>query len=163
MVNPGGTGRPALVISARFAPLPPRRSRWFASPSRKRETQRVAVAATVSSFVGSSSARCPRVPAPVYRPVARHITWSANPGQASTPLLDPGERGHQLLHARADEGDGDLLIVAQVTDRDDRAITEAGVRDLVAGAEARAVGGRRVWLPGRLPAGRTHLRRRDGG
>src|SRR5438552_17129902 len=31
MVNPGGTGRPALVISARPAPLPPRRSfmvRW---------------------------------------------------------------------------------------------------------------------------------------
>src|SRR6516225_4690720 len=33
MVNPGGTGRPRLAISARFAPLPPRRSRMPALPS----------------------------------------------------------------------------------------------------------------------------------
>ena len=32
-VNPGGTGSPALVISARFAPLPPSRSRIVRSPS----------------------------------------------------------------------------------------------------------------------------------
>src|SRR5690606_39316478 len=31
MVKPGGTGRPRLPISARFAPLPPRR---FLSPAR---------------------------------------------------------------------------------------------------------------------------------
>ncbi|MNY17958.1 hypothetical protein D3C86_1513070 [compost metagenome] len=36
MVKPGGTGRPARVISARFAPLPPKRSRMVASPSSKR-------------------------------------------------------------------------------------------------------------------------------
>src|SRR4029453_9343564 len=33
MVNPGGTGRPALVISARFAPLPPSVSFIVRSPS----------------------------------------------------------------------------------------------------------------------------------
>ena len=33
MVKPGGTGSPRLAISARFAPLPPRRSRMPAAPS----------------------------------------------------------------------------------------------------------------------------------
>ena len=33
MVKPGGTGRPALVISATPAPLPPSRSRIVALPS----------------------------------------------------------------------------------------------------------------------------------
>src|SRR3954454_2457674 len=33
MVKPGGTGRPRLAISARFAPLPPSRSRMLAWPS----------------------------------------------------------------------------------------------------------------------------------
>src|SRR5690606_28575883 len=33
MVKPGGTGRPRLLISARFAPLPPRRLRSLAAPS----------------------------------------------------------------------------------------------------------------------------------
>src|SRR6267143_1614356 len=33
MVKPGGTGRPRLAISARLAPLPPRRSRSPALPS----------------------------------------------------------------------------------------------------------------------------------
>ena len=35
MVKPGGTGSPRLVISARFAPLPPRRYFWSRLPSRK--------------------------------------------------------------------------------------------------------------------------------
>src|SRR5205807_9644686 len=38
MVKPGGTGRPARVISATPAPLPPRRSRILALPSSKRQT-----------------------------------------------------------------------------------------------------------------------------
>jgi hypothetical protein len=33
MVKPGGTGRPMRVISARFAPLPPRRAFMEPSPS----------------------------------------------------------------------------------------------------------------------------------
>src|SRR6201990_2225557 len=33
MVNPGGTGKPRLAISARLAPLPPKRSRMLALPS----------------------------------------------------------------------------------------------------------------------------------
>ncbi len=33
MVNPGGTGIPILAISARFAPFPPRSSRWSLVPS----------------------------------------------------------------------------------------------------------------------------------
>src|SRR6185312_2234331 len=33
MVKPGGTGKPRLAISARLAPLPPRRSRRPAFPS----------------------------------------------------------------------------------------------------------------------------------
>src|ERR1700760_965824 len=33
MVKPGGTGRPRLAISARLAPLPPKRSRMLALPS----------------------------------------------------------------------------------------------------------------------------------
>ena len=36
IVKPCGTGRPRLVISARFAPLPPRSSRILAFPSEKR-------------------------------------------------------------------------------------------------------------------------------
>ena len=39
IVNPGGTGRPTPVISARFAPLPPRRSDWDLSPSAKSRTK----------------------------------------------------------------------------------------------------------------------------
>src|SRR2546423_2306701 len=38
MVNPGGTGSPARVISATPAPLPPRRSRRSLFPSSKRYT-----------------------------------------------------------------------------------------------------------------------------
>src|SRR5437879_8153639 len=38
MVKPGGTGRPARVISATPAPLPPRRSRIAALPSSNRYT-----------------------------------------------------------------------------------------------------------------------------
>ena len=38
MVNPGGTGRPSLVISARFAPLPPSSAFWSLSPSVKSYT-----------------------------------------------------------------------------------------------------------------------------
>src|SRR5262245_51582408 len=38
MVKPGGTGMPARVISAAPAPLPPRRSRICAEPSRNRYT-----------------------------------------------------------------------------------------------------------------------------
>src|SRR5215471_15852538 len=38
MVKPGGTGRPRLVISARFAPLPPRRSLRSLLPSVKSYT-----------------------------------------------------------------------------------------------------------------------------
>src|SRR6185312_17284590 len=41
MVNPGGTGNPSLVISARFAPLPPSRSFWSLSPSVKSNTNLV--------------------------------------------------------------------------------------------------------------------------
>jgi hypothetical protein len=33
IVKPGGTGRPRFDISARFAPLPPKRFRIPASPS----------------------------------------------------------------------------------------------------------------------------------
>ncbi len=36
MVNPGGTGRPRLLISARFAPLPPSNSFMSLLPSWKR-------------------------------------------------------------------------------------------------------------------------------
>ena len=35
MMKPGGTGSPMLVISARFAPLPPNRSFWSLLPSAK--------------------------------------------------------------------------------------------------------------------------------
>src|SRR5689334_12914258 len=41
MVNPGGTGSPRLVISARFAPLPPSRSFWSLLPSLKSKTHLV--------------------------------------------------------------------------------------------------------------------------
>jgi hypothetical protein len=33
IVKPGGTGRPRFVISARFAPFPPRRNFWSLLPS----------------------------------------------------------------------------------------------------------------------------------
>src|SRR5437763_15513082 len=38
MMNPGGTGSPRLVISARFAPLPPSRSFMSLLPSAKSYT-----------------------------------------------------------------------------------------------------------------------------
>src|SRR3954449_11452329 len=38
MMNPGGTGSPNRVISARLAPLPPSRSFWSLSPSLKSKT-----------------------------------------------------------------------------------------------------------------------------
>ena len=37
-MKPGGTGMPRLVISARFAPLPPRSSFWSLFPSLNRYT-----------------------------------------------------------------------------------------------------------------------------
>ena len=48
-VNPGGTGRPMRVISARFAPLPPSRSAIAARPSAKSYTYRIA-----APFVGAA-------------------------------------------------------------------------------------------------------------
>ncbi len=51
IVNPGGTGRPRLLISARFAPLPPSRFFMEASPSA------LAVAETVNPF-GHVEIRC---------------------------------------------------------------------------------------------------------
>src|SRR6202007_135373 len=41
IVNPGGTGRPILLISARLAPLPPSSSRIGAVPSSKSHTRLV--------------------------------------------------------------------------------------------------------------------------
>src|SRR6266542_3585537 len=38
IVNPGGTGRPRFVISARLAPLPPSRNFWSLLPSSKAKT-----------------------------------------------------------------------------------------------------------------------------
>src|SRR4051794_5181516 len=54
MVNPGGTGTPMLVISARFAPLPP--SRFFISlfpsalPPPKKKMRFLAVAGLTTAF-----------------------------------------------------------------------------------------------------------------
>ena len=39
MVSPGGTGSPAFVISAKFAPFPPRRLRIVELPSLKSHTR----------------------------------------------------------------------------------------------------------------------------
>src|SRR5919198_542333 len=50
MVKPGGTGRPMLVISARFAPLPPSRSRMVALPSRNRYTPFLLIWKSLSSL-----------------------------------------------------------------------------------------------------------------
>src|SRR4051794_35696899 len=58
-------------------------------------------------------------------------------------FLDTRERSHQLLDARADEGDRDFLVVAQIPDRNNRAITELGVRNLVSRPKGRAVRGGR--------------------
>ncbi|MNS58100.1 hypothetical protein D3C72_910070 [compost metagenome] len=51
MVKPGGTGSPALVISARLAPLPPSRSFIEALPSAKRYTRLVSRASLVGTGV----------------------------------------------------------------------------------------------------------------
>src|SRR5437879_6846977 len=48
MVNPGGTGIPARVISATPAPLPPRRSRMSFDPSENRYTHLVLVVVSVA-------------------------------------------------------------------------------------------------------------------
>src|SRR5215470_17701501 len=53
MVKPGGTGSPALVISATPAPLPPSRSRILALPSEKRYTHFRGDCFTASSRVMS--------------------------------------------------------------------------------------------------------------
>ena len=59
MVNPGGTGTPRFVISARFAPLPPRMARMSfvasARPSPKKYTERGAPCAAASDEAGDSS------------------------------------------------------------------------------------------------------------
>src|ERR1700737_3940763 len=49
MVNPGGTGSPALVISDTPAPLPPSSSRICALPSLKRHTHFLGDCLTASS------------------------------------------------------------------------------------------------------------------
>ena len=67
IVKPGGTGRPAFVISARPAPLPPSRSRIEASPSARPRTEGVDVPA---------AARCGRSAA----------------GTAGVWVIDPSER-----------------------------------------------------------------------
>src|SRR5262249_38739838 len=41
IVKPGGTGRPRLVISARFAPLPPSRNFCSFEPSSNAKTYRI--------------------------------------------------------------------------------------------------------------------------
>src|SRR5258708_3507497 len=59
MVKPGGTGRPAWVISATPAPLPPSRSRICALPSSKRKTHLCCPRGTRSRAVGLGVGRCP--------------------------------------------------------------------------------------------------------
>src|SRR5580704_3604729 len=62
MVKPGGTGRPRLAISARFAPLPPRRSRISARPSAlpspKAQTHLARAGGFVAAGRGRSEADC---------------------------------------------------------------------------------------------------------
>src|SRR5215470_2575205 len=57
MVNPGGTGRPRLVISARLAPLPPSRSLRSLLPSVKSYTYLVLCVGAVvgATLVGTFS------------------------------------------------------------------------------------------------------------
>src|SRR6266536_3551376 len=50
IVNPGGTGRPRRVISARFAPLPPSRSFMLVLPSEKSHTHLRAFVRVVAVF-----------------------------------------------------------------------------------------------------------------
>src|ERR1700733_14647055 len=58
MVKPGGTGRPRLAISARLAPLPPKRSRISALPSArpspKVNTHLPAFAASPAGLAGTT-------------------------------------------------------------------------------------------------------------
>src|SRR6202035_1309754 len=68
MVNPGGTGSPARVISATPAPLPPSRSRIDASPSSKRYTHWCAV---------RRRGRAPLAPGPGLVGAARRVAAAA--------------------------------------------------------------------------------------
>ncbi|CAB5009951.1 unannotated protein [freshwater metagenome] len=44
IVNPGGTGKPILTISAKFAPLPPNKSAWVRSPTENGKINECAIA-----------------------------------------------------------------------------------------------------------------------
>jgi len=56
MVKPGGTGRPMRVISARFAPLPPRMGFMLASPSGTYTCTKSVLGETVKAVVKIDSA-----------------------------------------------------------------------------------------------------------
>ena len=62
IVKPGGTGSPSLVISARFAPLPPSSSFWSLSPSAKAYTYWV-IAGVLSEGRPTLAARPQQTPA----------------------------------------------------------------------------------------------------
>src|SRR5918993_797674 len=82
MVNPGGTGRPRFVISARLAPLPPSRSLRSRFPSLKSYTNLGTVNSSEAVLAGSLSGGRE---APVHRPaVLQH---------RAQVLLRPGQRG----------------------------------------------------------------------
>src|SRR6476620_7273368 len=82
---------------------------------------------------------------------------------SSAAFLDAGEGGHQFLDARADESDGDFLIVAEIAHGDDGAVAELGMRYFIARAETGAIGGGRRGCTRRLPACDLYLGRREGG
>src|SRR5580704_15082796 len=115
MVNPGGTGSPARVISATPAPLPPSRSRIEALPSSKRYTHlwarvatpfrdpvvRAAVFRVAAFFAGVFDDFLPRVPTAI----GQTSSWcgcasecrarrerSIGPPLGRTALLRPADR-----------------------------------------------------------------------
>ena len=90
MVNPGGTGKPSFVISARFAPSPPNRSFWsFVTLG---EVVHVAAAGKPCTSPKSSSSPSAANP-PVSCRTQRLGRAGHNPGQAGPAHRDRGHRG----------------------------------------------------------------------
>src|ERR1700747_3013711 len=108
MVKPGGTGRPRLAISARPAPLPPRRLRMSRRPSAlplpKPKTHFDLAGALVEGFLGGAFAGAGRVRGAARRGARLLIDLRRRDVDLTTEFTDSVAPGLMITAADTDAG-----------------------------------------------------------
>ena len=138
IVKPGGTGSPRLLISARFAPLPPSRSRWSLLPSEKSYTYFVMPdhdPARGTALDATWAARVSPPLDPAHRLMPESTASSSMAASSSSVSGGPVERvevGVELLdRGGADDRGGDPPVAQRPLQRQLGELLAAGPGDLV--------------------------------